>query len=75
MFLFQANQDLSSELNSVRAYYERSLEQISTLENGKKVTAQQAEFAMSERDRLKDEVDKLNTVCIVNVHHFFGYFH
>ena len=58
----KANQDLSSELNSVRAYYERSLEQISTLENGKKVTAQQAEFAMSERDRLKDEVDKLNTL-------------
>jgi hypothetical protein len=75
LFLFQANQDLSSELNSVRAYYERSLEQISTLENGKKVTAQQAEFAMSERDRLKDEVDKLNTVCIINVQHLFCYFH
>ena len=46
----------------MRAYYERSLEQISTLENGKKVTAQQAEFALSERDRLRDEVDKLNKV-------------
>ncbi|XP_071166875.1 uncharacterized protein [Mytilus edulis] len=56
----KANQDLASELDSVRAYYERSLEQISTLESGKKVTQQQAEFALTERDRLKDEVEKLN---------------
>lgn len=48
----------------MRAYYERSLEQISTLESGKKVTQQQAEFALTERDRLKDEVEKLNKVCI-----------
>ncbi|KAK3097784.1 hypothetical protein FSP39_013162 [Pinctada imbricata] len=61
--LRKANQDLSSELSSVKAYYERALEQIGTLENGKKVQQQQHDWATQEQERLKAEVDRLGKVA------------
>ncbi|XP_069138762.1 interaptin-like isoform X6 [Argopecten irradians] len=56
----QVNQEISSDLASVKAYYERALEQISVLENSKKLSSQQQDFAKQEKDRLRMEVERLS---------------
>ncbi|XP_060073630.1 myosin-13-like [Ylistrum balloti] len=56
----QVNQEITSDLASVKAYYERALEQISVLENGKKLSSQQQDFANQEKDRLRMEVERLS---------------
>ncbi|XP_033749664.1 LOW QUALITY PROTEIN: golgin subfamily B member 1-like [Pecten maximus] len=56
----QVNQEITSDLASVKAYYERALEQISTLENSKKMSSQQQDFANQEKERLRMEVERLS---------------
>lgn len=51
--------DLFKELSNVRAYYERSLEQISVLENNKQLAMQQLELSEHEKDRLRNENERL----------------
>ncbi|XP_046562645.1 LOW QUALITY PROTEIN: myosin-11-like [Haliotis rubra] len=55
----RVSQELSMELASVKAFYERALEQISLLENGKKMQQQHQELAEQEKRRLQGEVDRL----------------
>ena len=52
----------------MKAYYERALEQIGTMENSKKVQQQQHEWATQEQERLKAEVDRLGkvTACVIH---------
>ena len=58
----QVSEDLSSELSSVKAFYERALEQLSGSEKGKKVLEQQLNLAEQERKRLQAELDRLTQV-------------
>ncbi|XP_052283597.1 girdin-like [Dreissena polymorpha] len=51
--------DLYKELSNVRAYYERSLEQISVLENNKQLAVQQLELSEHEKERLHTDNDRL----------------
>lgn len=60
----QSYDDLYKELANVRAYYERSLEQISVLENNKQLAIQQLELAEHEKERLRSENDRLRDVSI-----------
>ncbi|XP_048259313.1 GRIP and coiled-coil domain-containing protein 2-like isoform X3 [Haliotis rufescens] len=55
----RVSQELSMELASVKAFYERALEQISLLENGKKMQQQHQELSEQEKRRLQGEVDRL----------------
>ena len=50
------------DLANTKAYYERSLEQISVLENNKQLAVQQQELAEQEKVRLRAEVDRLRDV-------------
>ena len=56
------SEDLSTELASVKAFYERALEQLSLAENSKKLQEQQVQLAEQERKRLQREVDRLAQV-------------
>ena len=58
--LRRASDGLSAELNSVRNYYEKALEQISSLENDKRAHKQQGDLKNQEQNRLRGEVDRLN---------------
>ena len=58
----QVSEDLSTELASVKAFYERALEQLSLAENSKKLQEQQVQLAEQERKRLQREVDRLAQV-------------
>ena len=51
---------------NTKAYYERSLEQISVLENNKQLAIQQQELAEQEKVRLRAEVERLRDVSILN---------
>lgn len=51
---------LSAELNSVRNFYEKALEQINTLETDKRAQQQQGDFRNQEQNRLKGEIERLN---------------
>lgn len=62
-FTLQNYDELYKELASTRAYYERSLEQISVLENNKQLAMQQLELAEHEKERLRQENDRLREVC------------
>ena len=46
----------------MKAFYERSLEQISVLENNKQLAIQQHDLAEQEKVRLRAEVDRLRDV-------------
>ncbi|WAR00606.1 hypothetical protein MAR_024978 [Mya arenaria] len=54
--------DLYKELSNIRAYYERSLEQISVLENNKQLAMQQLELAEHEKERLRVDNDRLREI-------------
>lgn len=67
LFLFsfvtlQVSEDLSSELATVRAFYERALEQLSASENNKRLQQQHLDLAQQEARRLQQEVDRLSQV-------------
>ncbi|XP_076443559.1 uncharacterized protein LOC143282022 isoform X3 [Babylonia areolata] len=63
----RVSEDLSTELASVKAFYERALEQLSVAENGKKIQEQQLQLAEQERKRLQGELARLTQ--IVDGHH------
>ncbi|PVD19894.1 hypothetical protein C0Q70_20388 [Pomacea canaliculata] len=58
--LLKVSEDLSSELATVRAFYERALEQLSTSENNKRLQQQHLDLAQQEARRLQQEVDRLS---------------
>lgn len=58
--LRRASDGLSAELNSVRNYYEKALEQIDALENEKRAHQQQGDMRNQEQNRLRGEIDRLN---------------
>ncbi|KAL3866533.1 hypothetical protein ACJMK2_043826 [Sinanodonta woodiana] len=57
--LQQASDNAIAELSSVKAYYERALEQISVLENQKQLSKQQQDLTDQEKRRLQAEVERL----------------
>ena len=60
----------------MKAFYERSLEQISVLENNKQLALQQQELAEQEKIRLRAEVDRLRDVSFVilsNIEYYYSY--
>lgn len=61
------SEDLSSELTSVKAFYERALEQLSQAENEKKLHHQHMVLTEQEKQHLQSEVDRLTRVffCFV----------
>ena len=69
---FQNYDDLYKELSNIRAYYERSLEQISVLENNKQLAIQQLELSEHEKERLRSENDRLRDVCATVLQFNFG---
>ncbi|KAK3602752.1 hypothetical protein CHS0354_027751 [Potamilus streckersoni] len=60
--LQQVSDNAVAELASVKAYYERALEQISVLENQKQLSKQQQDLADQEKRRLHAEVERLKEV-------------
>ncbi|XP_035827360.1 myosin-9 [Aplysia californica] len=56
----KVSEQLSSELSSVKGFYENALEQVSVLENSKSIWQSQQDLAEQERRRLQGEVDRLN---------------
>jgi len=60
--MFQNYDDLYKELSNVRAYYERSLEQMSVLENNKALAMQQLELSEHEKERLHADNNRLRDV-------------
>ncbi|XP_041367853.1 girdin-like isoform X2 [Gigantopelta aegis] len=52
-------EELSCELSSVKEYYERALERISSLENSSKLLEQQQNITDQEKKRLQAEIDRL----------------
>lgn len=47
----------------MKAFYERAVEQIGSLESAKKASTQQQDWIQQENSRLKNEVDRLSKVC------------
>ncbi|XP_062609131.1 CAP-Gly domain-containing linker protein 1-like [Saccostrea cucullata] len=58
--LRRVSDGLSAELNSVRNYYEKALEQINELETEKRAHQQQGDIRNQEQNRLKGEIERLN---------------
>lgn len=55
-------EELTSELSSVKVFYERALEQVSVLERSKAIWQSQQELLNQERLRLQSELDRLTQV-------------
>lgn len=63
-FVFQVSEDLSSELSGVKAAYERAVEQVNLLENGKRIVNQQQHVLEQEIGRLEHDLQNTKDVSV-----------